>query len=143
MVHGDSCFKCFGFEPASMMVQVFFAYYVFITIFANLNIRTMKYTNYIINGDVINAKTLESMPKIFLPVSLAVAILGVVLLAGAIPATLTIDGVRSLKCQMIRFERRYHYGQSIVQNKAFRFVVVKPIKIVVISPITNVLKFVA
>ena len=74
---------------------------------------------------------------------LAVAILGVVLLAGAIPATLTIDGVRSLKCQMIRFERRYHYGQSIVQNKAFRFVVVKPIKIVVISPITNVLKFVA
>lgn len=103
----------------------------------------MKYTNYIINGDAINAKALENVPKIFLPFTLSVAIFGVILLAGAIPMTLTLDGVRSLKCQMIKFERKYHYGQSIVQNKAFRFVVVQPVKIVVIRPIHNVLRFVA
>ena len=103
----------------------------------------MKYTNYIINGNVIDAKALENVPKIFLPFSIVVAILGVVILAGAIPATLGIDGVRTLKYQMIKFERRYHYGQTIVQNKAFRFAVVKPIKVVVINPIHNVLRFVA
>jgi hypothetical protein len=103
----------------------------------------MKYTNYIINGDAINAKALENVPKILLPFTLSVAIFGVILLAGAIPMTLSIDGVRSLKCQMIRFERRYHYGQTIVQNKAFRFAVVKPINIVVVTPIHNILRFVA
>ena len=103
----------------------------------------MKYTNYIINGDVVSAKALENVPRIFLPFTLAVAIFGIVLLAGAIPMTLGIDGIRLLKYQMVKFERKHHYGQSIVQSRVVNTVVVKPIKVVVINPISNVLKFVA
>ena len=120
-----------------------FVNFVFITIFANLNIQTMKYTNYVINGNIIDGKQLERLPKIMLPLSISVAIVGVVLLAGVLPLTLIMDGSRSLKYQMIKLERKYYYGQSIVQNKAFRFVVVQPVKVIVIKPIHNVLRFVA
>jgi hypothetical protein len=103
----------------------------------------MKYTNYLINGDFINGKALEAMPKILLPLSLSVAIAGVVVIAGVLPIAFMADTARNVQCTAIKFERKYHYAHNVVGSKVFKFAVIKPINIVVVNPIHNVLKIVA
>lgn len=111
----------------------------------------MKYTKYIINGSAIDPKALESIPKILLPITLSAAIIGFIFLTGILPMAATMDGFRTIKCGVIKFERKYHFAHNVVDSKAFNFavvrpfnyVVVNPINIVVINPIHNVLKNVA
>lgn len=98
----------------------------------------MKYTKYIINGSVVDANSLESIPKILLPITLSAALIGIIFLTGMLPITATMDGFRTVKCGVIKFERRYHFKQNVVDSKAFNFAVVKPFNLVVVNPINVV-----
>jgi hypothetical protein len=74
----------------------------------------MNYTNYIINGKIIDVDSLISsskndlVNKSLIPVASAIAIIGVVVLASALPLTLSIDGVRQMKAICIKGMKRYH-----------------------------------
>jgi hypothetical protein len=103
----------------------------------------MKYTKYVIDGKFIDTQILEEMPKILLPVTLTVAIIGIVFCASAIPFAFTYDSYRVVKYEMVKFERRHHYAQTVVESKVFRYAVVKPINVVVVNPIHNILRSVA
>jgi hypothetical protein len=103
----------------------------------------MKYTKYIIDGKFIDTQVLEAMPKILLPVTITVALIALAFCAGAIPFAFTYDSFRTLKYEMVKFERRHHYAQTVVESKVFRYAVVKPINVVVVNPIHSILRNVA
>jgi hypothetical protein len=68
----------------------------------------MKYTNYVINGKLIDTKELESLPKIMLPISLTVALTGVVILVGVLPIAVVVDGVRNAHAYVLKQKRTYN-----------------------------------
>ena len=125
------------------MVRVFSCICVYLSLSLQLENKRMKYTKYIIDGKFIDTQVLEAMPKILLPVTLTVAIIALAFCAGAIPFAFTYDGFRTVKYRAVRFERRHHYAQNVVESKVFRYAVVKPINVVVVNPIHNILRSVA
>ena len=76
----------------------------------------MKYTNLIINGDIVKVDQLISDNKILKPitilVSLPVAIVGLSILTSAVPAALIIDGTRYVK---------YRYNMYMKNYKRYRY----------------------
>ena len=71
----------------------------------------MKYTNYILKADIIDINQLVSdkpgLKQITILTSIVVAIVGVIILGGMIPATLLADGYRSLKMQYYIYMKKY------------------------------------
>jgi len=69
----------------------------------------LKYTNYLINGEVLNMDNIQTNNKYFkLPViliSIPVAIFGLMLIGGTIPMAISIDGVRAIKYYLIHQKR--------------------------------------
>jgi hypothetical protein len=82
----------------------------------------VKYTNYLINGNFINVRALENVPKIFLPISLTVAIMGVIMLSGAIPITFMIDTARNVHCMTIKLDRKLHVSQTVTNTRMYYFI---------------------
>lgn len=79
----------------------------------------MKYTNYIIGGDMINIDQMISEKPVWRQISILfcipVAILGLAVLSGAVPMAVAIDGFRALKMRYymyMRSYRRYHYYEQ-------------------------------
>lgn len=56
----------------------------------------MKYTSYLIDGKFIDSKAFDSIPSLLMPIKISIAILGVVLIAGALPITITIDAFNNV-----------------------------------------------
>jgi len=71
----------------------------------------MKYTNYIINGNLINVDQLISDKKILkeisILISLPVAITGLAVFTSIIPLTAVIDGARALKYEYYQLQKKY------------------------------------
>mgnify|MGYP001767524172 FL=1 len=69
----------------------------------------LKYTNYLINGEVLNMDNIQTNNKYFkLPViliSIPVAIFGLMLIGGTVPMAISIDGVRAIKYYLIHQKR--------------------------------------
>lgn len=70
----------------------------------------MKYTNYLINGDVVNMESIQTNNRYFkLPmelISIPVAFIGVIIISGMIPMAFMLDGVRNIKAELIHFKRK-------------------------------------
>ena len=82
----------------------------------------MKYTKYLIYGDYINDKALSKLPKVFLPITLAVAFSGIVIIAGAIPFAFIIDVSRNVHYNVHRIDRKYHVSKTIKDSKPYEFI---------------------
>ncbi len=71
-----------------------------------------KYTDYIINGDVIDINSLISENKyikiISIPIASTVAIAGIVIFSCLIPMTISVDSARQVKFYYIRTKRKYN-----------------------------------
>jgi len=71
----------------------------------------MKYTNYIINGNLINVDQLISDKKILkeisILISLPVAITGLAVFTSIVPLTVVIDGARALKYEYYQLQKKY------------------------------------
>ena len=65
----------------------------------------MKYTNYIIKGDLVSEKALDQLPKVLLPVTITVAFIGIIVLTGVLPLAVLGDGIRNIQCRAIHFKR--------------------------------------
>ncbi len=74
----------------------------------------MNYTNYIINGKIIDVDSLvtssknDLVNKSLVPVASVIALIGVIVLGGVLPLTLTIDSVRQMKAICLKGMKRYH-----------------------------------
>jgi len=73
----------------------------------------LKYTDYLINGEILDMNSIQTNSKYFkLPViliSIPVAIFGVILIGGTIPVAFTIDGLRNAKSYLIHQKRIMHH----------------------------------
>jgi len=85
----------------------------------------MKYTNYILHGDVINIEQLISEKPVWKQLTimglLPVAIFGVVFFTGTLPFTVMIDGYRYLKMRYyvyMKKYRRYKYYEEAFTSLA-------------------------
>ena len=85
----------------------------------------MKYTNYILSGDVINIEQLISEKPVWKQLTilglLPVAVFGVAFFTSAIPFTVIIDGYRSLKMRYyvyMKKYRRYKYYEEAFTSLA-------------------------
>jgi hypothetical protein len=71
-----------------------------------------KYTNYIVNGNVVDINSLIEkrgpVRIITIPLASTVAIMGFIVFACFIPMTVTVDSARQLKFQYIKTKRKYH-----------------------------------
>jgi hypothetical protein len=71
----------------------------------------MKYTNLIINGNIIDIESLIPQNKIqktiTLPIIITIAMCGVFVLIGFLPITIAIDETRHIKSQFIKMKRKY------------------------------------
>ena len=71
-----------------------------------------KYTNYIINGNVVDINSLISknpyVKIVTIPLASTVAIMAFTIFACMIPMTISVDSARQLKFQYIRTKRKYH-----------------------------------
>jgi hypothetical protein len=83
----------------------------------------MKYTNYILGGDIINIDQLISekpiLKQLSILLTIPVVILGLVVLASAIPATVAMDGFRDLKMRYYMYMksyRRYNYYEQALSS---------------------------
>jgi len=76
----------------------------------------LKYTNYLINGEVLNMDNIQTNNKYFkLPViliSIPVAIFGLMLIGGTVPMAISIDGVRAIKYYLIHQKRIMRHKQN-------------------------------
>lgn len=72
----------------------------------------MKLTKYLINGEVVNPNFFKTnnyylkIPSRIL--SIQIAIMGVVTVAGLLPISICIDEYRNTKYRLIIFKRNYH-----------------------------------
>ena len=87
----------------------------------------MKYTNYIINGNIIHIDEMISDNKALRPITimaaLPVAILGVPILASSIPMALFADGTRYVRYryyQYMKNYRRFRYYDSVFTSLGYR-----------------------
>jgi len=87
----------------------------------------MKYTNLIINGDIVKVDQLISDNKILKPitilVSLPVAIVGLSILTSAVPAALLIDGTRYVKYRYYMYMKnykKYRYYDHVFTSLGYR-----------------------
>lgn len=71
----------------------------------------MKYTDYIINGKVLDLESIIPSRRIYkfitIPILSTVALLGLFVLGGLLPMTITIDGTRYIRLQYIKIKRKY------------------------------------
>jgi hypothetical protein len=71
-----------------------------------------KYTDYIVNGNIVDVNSLMSdnkyMKIVTIPLASTVAIAGVVIFACLIPMTISVDSARQVKFQYIRTKRKYN-----------------------------------
>ena len=71
-----------------------------------------KYTDYIINGNMIDINSVVSenkYAKLFtIPLASTVAIFGVIFLSCFLPFMVTIDSARQMKFHYIKIKRKYH-----------------------------------
>lgn len=69
----------------------------------------MKYTNYLLKGNFINLGHLKSNNILLIPItttmSIIIAFIGLLIIAGLLPATFVVDEYRGLKYQLIKLER--------------------------------------
>lgn len=100
----------------------------------------MKYTKYIIDGKFINVKTLESMPVVLLPLTIGAAFTGMAICIGILPFAIGADGYRSVKMASIKFERKHHLAQNVIDNVEF-VIDSKPVTFLIKNPIIEVHDF--
>lgn len=100
----------------------------------------MKYTNYIINGKFIDIKTFELMPKALLPLTIGAAFTGMAICIGALPFAVTYDSYRTMKLASIRFERKHHLAQNVMDNVEI-VIDSKPVTFLIKNPIIEVHDF--
>ena len=71
-----------------------------------------KFTNYIVNGNIVDINSLISENKymriVTIPLASTVAVAGVVIFACLIPMTMTVDSARHIKVHFIRTKRKYN-----------------------------------
>jgi hypothetical protein len=86
----------------------------------------MKYTNYILGNRLINIEALKTdNPVLMLPmviIGVPVALLGMATISAFLPAAVSMDEARKLKCFLIKFERKnkYQYGSKTHISNLFR-----------------------
>ena len=97
----------------------------------------MKYTEFIINDSVDDIDRIipekRYVKQVTILVMLPVAIAGVAILTCMLPATLTVDGLRSLKFQYYRLQknkRRFEFFAEILTSLSIK---VKPSSILAIT----------
>lgn len=106
----------------------------------------MKYTEFIINDSVVDIERIipekRYIKQVTILVMLPVALAGVVILTCMLPATLTVDGLRSLKFQYYRLQknkRKFEFFTEILTSLSIK---VKPSSILAITnvnyPILNI-----
>ena len=70
----------------------------------------MKYTNYLLNKDYVNVENIKTDTIYLKPISDTFSIIGAVgglcIIGGLIPMTLMYDGLRSVKYEYIKFNRK-------------------------------------
>lgn len=75
----------------------------------------LKYTDYLINGEIMNMDSIQTDNKYFkfpvILISIPVAIFGVMMLSGSIPVAFTIDGLRNVKSYLIHQKRNMHHKE--------------------------------
>jgi hypothetical protein len=108
----------------------------------------MKYTKFLIYGDFFNTKNLESMPIILFPLTLGAVVLGFVIVTGALPLSVTADGLRSIKYKYLLFERKHRIVRSLTKSRPYVFLKHRNTVIVhgivhEVQNFTNVLKKIA
>lgn len=88
-----------------------------------LNVDKMKYTNHIINGEIVDINTIISDKKYFkeltILMGIPVAITGVVILTLAIPFSITFDTCRSLKYFYLKNNRKNHVKFRKILHNGF------------------------
>ena len=71
-----------------------------------------KYTDYIINGNIVDVNSIMSENRfikiISIPIASTVAIMGVIAFACMIPMTISVDCARHVKFHYIRTKRKHH-----------------------------------
>jgi hypothetical protein len=71
-----------------------------------------KYTNYIVNGNIVDINSLISTNKymrvITIPIASTVAVAGIAAFACLIPMTITVDSARYVKFHYIMTKRKYN-----------------------------------
>lgn len=79
----------------------------------------MKYTNYIINGNIVDIDQLISTKpgwkQVSILVSIPVAIMGLSFFTGALPFAISLDGVRILKLKYILYMRNYRRDKYFIR----------------------------
>lgn len=89
----------------------------------------MKYTNYLVNGKVLDVTQMISKNKYVKPVSILAALpivsIGVIVITGILPSAVIADSVRNVKYRIYTFKRRHStfvpktYKQQEIEEQWF------------------------
>ena len=94
----------------------------------------MKYTNYLINGKIVDIDSLQTNNRLLkYPirfVSIPVAIVAIVTIGSAIPIAVVADGVRNLKCMALHYKRNNKNVTQFVTFSNILRIIDKPIQTV-------------
>jgi len=81
----------------------------------------MKYTNYLINGEIVDLSAFNTnkiyLKPITIPLGITVAATGAIFIGGLIPMAVGVDTVRNLKCLLLKQERKHRYKKRIYNKK--------------------------
>lgn len=94
----------------------------------------MKYTNYLINGNVVDVDSLQTNNRLLkYPVrfvSIPIIFVGIIVIGGAIPIAIMADGVRNVKCRAIHYKRNHKNIAQFVTFPNILRIIDKPIQTV-------------
>jgi hypothetical protein len=94
----------------------------------------MKYTNYLINGNIVDIDSIQTNNRILkYPirfVSIPVVIVAIITIGGAIPIAVMADGYRNAKCRVIHYKRNHKNIPQFVTFSDILRIIDKPIQTV-------------